>query len=105
MGGGSKCLKILVLVTLIPVALRASSLLLGGGHGGAPPATLLPRRSWHVTRRPAGLSVSSAASSAHEAYRHTNQPRRRRTEGDAGWFEDDKRLAPTGANPLHNLRR
>jgi hypothetical protein len=39
-----RCVKILALVTLIPVALGASSLLIGG-HGG------VPATSWHVSRR------------------------------------------------------
>jgi hypothetical protein len=113
-----RCVKILVLVMLIPVALRASSLLVGG-HGG------VPATSWHVSRRrPAatasvattGLSVS-AGSSVRKGYQHSarrqwtesavaavdNRRLRRVDGGDS--FEDDKRLAPTGSNPLHNLRR
>jgi hypothetical protein len=101
-----RCVKILALVTLIPVALGASSLLIGG-HGG------VPATSWHVSRRrPAattGLSVS-AGLSVRKAYQHSA---RRWTESAVDnrrlrrvdWFEDDKRLAPTGSNPLHNLRR
>ncbi|TVU21602.1 hypothetical protein EJB05_31251, partial [Eragrostis curvula] len=101
-----KCLKILLLVTLIPLALRASSSLLLGGHGGGPPATS-QYQSWHVGRRRAagatGLSVS-AASSVHKVY--ARRLRRVDIDGDSGdWFEDDKRVAPTGSNPLHNLRR
>lgn len=112
---GSKCVKILVLVALIPVALRATSLLLGG-HGTVP-ATLPSPKSWRAATQSAGLGAS-AGSSVSKAYQNA-RPRRRRAEGTvhavgtrplrrvdaADWFEDDKRLAPTGANPLHNLRR
>jgi hypothetical protein len=116
-----RCLKILVLLTLVPVALRASSLFLSGRHGGVPATS----SSWRLSRRHAaastGSSVSAAASSLHKAFQHTTRRRRRkktesatadtrrrlrRVEVDGGdWFEDDKRLAPTGSNPLHNLRR
>jgi hypothetical protein len=75
-----RCVKILALVTLIPVALRASSLLIGG-HGG------VPATSWHVSRRrPAattGLSVS-AGLSVRKAYQHSARRRAPSTIGGSG---------------------
>jgi hypothetical protein len=111
-----RCLKILVLLTLVPVALRASSLLLSGRHEGVPATS----SSWRLSRRHAAATTGSsvsAGSSVHKAFQHTTRRRRtsavaatadtrrlRRVEVDGGdWFEDDKRLAPTGSNPLHNL--
>jgi len=124
----ARCVKLLLLVTLIPLALRAASLLLGGA---AVPAPSHHRQS--ATRRSRGAGDATATATATAAVRASvsaglvpgrrpdRQTRRqRRTEGalaasdgarrlrqaggGGGWFEDDKRLAPTGSNPLHNLR-
>ncbi|KAL6627347.1 hypothetical protein ACP70R_031073 [Stipagrostis hirtigluma subsp. patula] len=121
-----RCVKILVLLSLIPLALRAAALLLGVGGHGAPP----PPRPHHQSSAWA-RSVTAAAFSAGRvsdsgplrmlSHRARNHGRKRpRTEGalavfgtrrlrqvagdGEAWFEDDKRLAPTGSNPLHNLR-
>ncbi|KAF8663087.1 hypothetical protein HU200_055681 [Digitaria exilis] len=128
---GSRCLKLLLLLTLLPLALRAASLLLLGASHAAPP---LPHWRSPTGGRITGGDASaaadaarasvSAAGSAHGRRTYTTQTRhrRRRTEsalaavdgerrlshadadGGGEWFEDDKRLAPTGSNPLHNLR-
>ncbi|KAJ1282401.1 hypothetical protein BS78_03G049000 [Paspalum vaginatum] len=112
----ARCLKLLLLVSLIPLALRATSLLTGG-HG-APAPSSSRRSSWDYRSRPAATTSSTAAATAAATSRrvvsvaHTRpsrQARRRRRAENApaapdGWFEDDKRLAPTGSNPLHNLR-
>uniref|UniRef100_A0A0E0BXS0 Uncharacterized protein n=1 Tax=Oryza meridionalis TaxID=40149 RepID=A0A0E0BXS0_9ORYZ len=108
----ARCLKMLVLVSLVPLALRATSLL--AGHV-APPCSPESLRPEH---QPAGagdgVTMGGGGASA-SSYRRN----RRRMEGglaavafDArrfrphggGGFEADKRLAPTGSNPLHNLR-
>ncbi|PAN32478.1 hypothetical protein GQ55_5G494900 [Panicum hallii var. hallii] len=112
----ARCVKLLLLVTLIPLALRATSLLLGGP---AVPASSHHRQSpmSTATATVTGRASVSAGLVPGRPYRQTR--RRRRTESalaafdgtrrlrqaDGGsWFEDDKRLAPTGSNPLHNLR-
>ncbi|XP_040385903.1 uncharacterized protein LOC107304662 [Oryza brachyantha] len=116
-----RCLKILALVSLAALALRASSLLLGRV---APPC---PSSSEAPSRRPGqlqptdggGVAVAGGVVSASPGYRR----HRRRMEGGlaafaarrfrqhhvvagagAAAFEADKRLAPTGSNPLHNRR-
>ncbi|CAL4958503.1 unnamed protein product [Urochloa decumbens] len=103
----TRCVKLLLLLTLIPLALRAASLLLAvppppssSSHGQSP----IRSRGATGTEATARAGVS-AAGSAHG--RRTTHRRRRTAEEsafDGGWFEDDKRLAPTGSNPLHNLR-
>jgi len=120
----ARCVKLLLLVTLIPLVLRATSLLLGGP---AVPAPSHHRQSAIGRSRGAGDAAATATATVRASvsaglvpgrrYRQTR--RRRRTEGalaaldgarrlrqagGGGWFEDDKRLAPTGSNPLHNLR-
>jgi hypothetical protein len=114
----ARCLKLALLLSLIPLALRATSLLLGG-H--AVPATASSRHSW--TARHLRSSRTTTVVSAGPArdrvrpYRHATHRRRtgtaasdggtrrlRQAAGGRDWFEDDKRLAPTGSNPLHNLR-
>ncbi|XP_062182379.1 uncharacterized protein LOC133886653 [Phragmites australis] len=101
----AKCFKILVLVSLIPLALTATSLLLGHGV----PSSF--HQSWST-----GTTAVSISGPVHKRHRQTTPRRRvegtlaafdsrrpRQVDGE-GWFEDDKRLAPTGSNPLHNLR-
>ncbi|CAM0957530.1 unnamed protein product [Alopecurus aequalis] len=95
------CIKILVLVSLIPLALRGASLLgdvvvpspspdSASGTGVLAPVVQVEK--WrHQRRKIAGQSGRATIAFA---------PRR---FGDAGFFRDDKRFAPTGSNPLHNL--
>ncbi|RCV24866.1 hypothetical protein SEVIR_5G117500v4 [Setaria viridis] len=116
----SRCVKLLLLVTLLPLALRAASLLLAG-H--AVPASSSSHRHSSIRSSATGDAPTTASAAGSARGRPIRQPRhRRRTEGalaalngarrlrqadaDGGgvWFEDDKRLAPTGSNPLHNLR-
>ncbi|CAO2193864.1 unnamed protein product [Urochloa humidicola] len=120
----TRCVKLLLLLTLIPLALRAASLLLAGHAMPPPPASShlqSPIRSGGAggATATAHSTVSSAGSAHGRPYQRTARHRRRTEESalaasdgtrrlrqaDAGgWFEDDKRLAPTGSNPLHNLR-
>lgn len=112
----ARCIKLLLLLSLIPLALRATSLLLGG-H--AVPATASSRHSWALHGRSSRATVVLAVPARDRVlpYRHATHRRRTMTaaasdgstrrlrQAAAGdWFEDDKRLAPTGSNPLHNLR-
>lgn len=115
-------LRLALLLSLVPLALRAASLLLGV------PA-LASRQSWttdpHERAAAAAVSVWPARDFDRDRdrpYRHARHRRRRAGSGSAAsssddgarrrlrqaaggdWFEDDKRLAPTGSNPLHNLR-
>ena len=96
------CIKILLLVSLIPLALRGASLLGGdvvarspspdSASGTSVLAPVVQVEKWrHHRRRIAGQSGRATVAFA---------PRR---FGDAGFFRDDKRFAPTGSNPLHNL--
>jgi hypothetical protein len=96
------CIKILLLVSLIPLALRGASLL-----GGA----VVPSPS------PDSVSGSTSVAPVVQVEKRRQQRRRiagqngrstvafapRRFGGGAGFFRDDKRFAPTGSNPLHNL--
>uniref|UniRef100_A0ACD5W2B2 Uncharacterized protein n=1 Tax=Avena sativa TaxID=4498 RepID=A0ACD5W2B2_AVESA len=105
--GVARCLKILALLSLVPLALRAGSLL---GHVAAPQP---PSSSQY-----AAVTSASAFDSAHAEAGHHQGRRRRTSEGAAlpatarfrpglggnGGFADDKRMAPSGSNPLHNLR-
>uniref|UniRef100_A0ACD5VFT4 Uncharacterized protein n=1 Tax=Avena sativa TaxID=4498 RepID=A0ACD5VFT4_AVESA len=105
--GVARCLKILALLSLVPLALRAGSLL---GHVAAPQP---PSSSQYAV-----VTSASVAGSAHAEARHHQGRRRRTSEGAAlpadldtarfrpggGGFADDKRMAPSGSNPLHNLR-
>ncbi|KAF0920364.1 hypothetical protein E2562_034827 [Oryza meyeriana var. granulata] len=99
----ARCLKILLLVSLVPLALRATSLL--GGHVAPPCSSETSRPELQPRSGGGGVPASS------------HQRNRRRMEGalaaldsrrfrqhGGGGLEADKRLAPTGSNPLHNLR-
>ncbi|CAL4951885.1 unnamed protein product [Urochloa decumbens] len=127
----TRCVKLLLLLTLIPLALRAASLLLAG-HAAPPPPSSSHRHSTIRSGGAAGeatatatgrasASVSATGSAHGRPYHPQTRHRRRRTAEEsaldafdgtrrlrqadaAGWLEDDKRLAPTGSNPLHNLR-
>jgi hypothetical protein len=106
--GVVRCLKILALLSLVPLALRAGSLL---GHVAAP----VPLSSQF-----AALTGASVPRSARMEAGHHEARRRKASEGAAlpaglntarfrpgggnGAFSDDKRMAPSGSNPLHNLR-
>jgi hypothetical protein len=102
--GVVRCLKILALLSLVPLALRAGSLL---GQVAAPSSQF------------AAVASTSVPGSAHREAGHPQGRRRRTSEGAAGLntarfrpggggseggFGDDKRMAPSGSNPLHNLR-
>ncbi|KQK02912.1 uncharacterized protein LOC104582500 [Brachypodium distachyon] len=113
MGGGSfvrcRCgwVKLLALLSLVPLALRAGSLL-----ARVPPPPSRPASAFIAG------AVSVVSASAHS---EVGQRRRRTKEGTAALaaglstrfrhggaqagFGDDKRMAPSGSNPLHNLRR
>ncbi|KAF8727044.1 hypothetical protein HU200_019541 [Digitaria exilis] len=73
------CVKILLLVSLIPLVLRGVSLL------------------GNVNPSPDGASGSVSASGVGRGFSQ------RRFGGDGGSFRDEKRFSPTGSNPLHNL--
>ncbi|OEL16110.1 hypothetical protein BAE44_0022871 [Dichanthelium oligosanthes] len=107
----ARWLKLLLLVTLIPLALRATSLLLGGY---AVPATTSHHRQSPIRSRSSGDatatatgrgSVSAGVSVHGRPYRQTRHRRRsestraafngtrwlRQANADGyGWFEDDK---------------
>lgn len=121
-------LRLALLLSLVPLALRAASLLLGVPALASSSSS--SRQSWttdpHERAAAAAVSVWPARDRDWERdrpYRHARHRRRRRagsgsaaSSSDDGarrrlrqaaggdWFEDDKRLAPTGSNPLHNLR-
>lgn len=109
----ARCLKLALLLSLIPLALRATSFL----HG-APATASSSRHSWTARHGRSSRATATVVVSAGPArgrdrqpYRHATHRRRydggtrRIRQAPAGdWFEDDKRLAPTGSNPLHNLR-
>jgi hypothetical protein len=95
------CIKILLLVSLIPLALRGASLLGGAvvpspspDSGSTSVAPVVQVEKWrHQRRRIVGRQNG----------RSTVAFAPRRFGGGAGFFRDDKRFAPTGSNPLHNL--
>ncbi|KAF6988505.1 hypothetical protein CFC21_006030 [Triticum aestivum] len=96
------CVKILVLLSLIPLALRGASLLVVPSPSADPASragVLAPVQAeqWRQQRRrTAGQAQGGRATIAPFAPR--------RFGGAAGgFFRDDKRFAPTGSNPLHNL--
>nr|XP_051220344.1 uncharacterized protein LOC127338146 [Lolium perenne] len=108
--GVVRCLKILALLSLVPLALRAGSLL---GHVAAPvplssqfaaltgasvPRSARTEAGYHEARR---RKASEGAGAALPAGLNTA---RFRPGGGNGAFSDDKRMAPSGSNPLHNLR-
>lgn len=97
MGGGVvRCVKILALLSLVPLALRAGSLL---GHVVAPPPS---------SARPAAATRSASVVVSGSAHAKTSEgaalAAMRLRNGGVGGFGDDKRMAPSGSNPLHNLR-
>ncbi|XP_044972071.1 uncharacterized protein LOC123439419 [Hordeum vulgare subsp. vulgare] len=94
MGGGAvRWVKILALLSLVPLALRAGSLL---GHVVAPPPTSArPSAATRSARVVISGKTSGGAALA---------AARLRGGGGVGGFGDDKRMAPSGSNPLHNLR-
>ncbi|KAI5004948.1 hypothetical protein ZWY2020_032203 [Hordeum vulgare] len=97
MGGGAvRWVKILALLSLVPLALRAGSLL---GHVVAPPPT--PARPSAATR--SASAVVSGKTPGRAAALNAARSRGG-GGGGVGGFGDDKRMAPSGSNPLHNLR-
>ncbi|TVU17323.1 hypothetical protein EJB05_33348, partial [Eragrostis curvula] len=81
-------IKILIVMSLIPLVLRGASLL----GDVMPSPDQQPQSSVKV-------SVSQADHRSHLAGGFSQ----RRFGGDGGLFRDDKRFSPTGSNPLHNL--
>uniref|UniRef100_A0A0D9UXB1 Uncharacterized protein n=1 Tax=Leersia perrieri TaxID=77586 RepID=A0A0D9UXB1_9ORYZ len=91
----ARWLKLLVLVSLVATALRATTSLLAA-HVIAPPPIL------HGDSGSDGFAMKNrrrmeGALAAFDARRL-----RPHGGGGVGGFEEDKRLAPTGSNPLHN---
>ncbi|KAG8053305.1 hypothetical protein GUJ93_ZPchr0001g31790 [Zizania palustris] len=113
----ARCLKILVLVSLVPLALKATSSLLGHVAPPCPlsdsePSPEQPTSTHGSSSSSSGSTVGvSDSASSHQRRRRRMESalaaldaRRFRPGGGAAGFEADKRLAPTGSNPLHNLR-
>ncbi|KAM3401202.1 hypothetical protein ACQJBY_005774 [Aegilops geniculata] len=97
---GMNCVKILVLLSLIPLALRGASLLVVPSPSADPASravVLAPVQAeqWRQERR------RTAGRQARGGRATTIAPFAPRRFG--GFFRDDKRFAPTGSNPLHNL--
>lgn len=93
------CIKILVLLSLIPLALRGASLLVVPSPSADPASrtgVLAPVQAeqWRQQRR----RTVGQAQGGRAATIAPFAPRR-----FGGFFRDDKRFAPTGSNPLHNL--
>uniref|UniRef100_A0A0A8XWG0 Uncharacterized protein n=1 Tax=Arundo donax TaxID=35708 RepID=A0A0A8XWG0_ARUDO len=86
-------IKILVLMSLIPLVVRGVSLL-----GGVIPS---PDQLMSNSKNDASISVS--ASQADHRSRLATGFSQRRFGGDNGLFRDEKRFSPTGSNRLHNL--
>ncbi|XP_048551901.1 uncharacterized protein LOC125531606 [Triticum urartu] len=107
---GMNCVKILVLLSLIPLALRGASLLVVPSPSAPDSASRtgvlapVPAEQWRQERR---RTVGRQTRGG----RATTLPRGGRATTIApfaprrfgGFFRDDKRFAPTGSNPLHNL--
>ncbi|KAL6607761.1 hypothetical protein ACP70R_040824 [Stipagrostis hirtigluma subsp. patula] len=86
-------IKILMLMSLIPLVLRGASL-----FGDVIPSP----------HEPPSISNKNDASVGVEASQVDHRSRlsgfgQRRFGGDGVLFRDDKRFSPTGSNPLHNL--
>ena len=98
MGGGVVrcCVKILALLSLVPLALRAGSFL---GHVVAPPPS--SARPAAAARRASVVAGSAHVKTSEGAALAAARPR---SGAGGGVFGDDKRMAPSGSNPLHNLR-
>uniref|UniRef100_A0A452Y4D0 Uncharacterized protein n=4 Tax=Triticinae TaxID=1648030 RepID=A0A452Y4D0_AEGTS len=98
---GMNCVKILVLLSLIPLALRGAALLVVPSPSSPDSASrtgvLAPVQAeqWRQERR------RTAGRQARGGRATTIAPFAPRRFG--GFFRDDKRFAPTGSNPLHNL--
>ncbi|KAL5230308.1 hypothetical protein ABZP36_029084 [Zizania latifolia] len=108
------CIKIAMLVTLIPLALRGASLL---GNDVVVVAT-----STEQQQPPGGSKngVSSSSPALQAEYWRGRQHGKEKDQsrvtaftrrrfgtgggrgGGGGFFSDDKRFSPTGSNPLHN---
>uniref|UniRef100_A0A0D9WDA4 Uncharacterized protein n=1 Tax=Leersia perrieri TaxID=77586 RepID=A0A0D9WDA4_9ORYZ len=94
------CIKIAMLLTLIPLALRGSGSILGNVVVVVVAVVPSPEQ------QPPGYKIDgdSPSSADHQGRRHTAFTRRRfGTGGGDGFFNEDKRFSPTGSNPLHNL--
>ncbi|KAE8799288.1 hypothetical protein D1007_25418 [Hordeum vulgare] len=95
------CIKILVLLSLIPLALRGASLLVVPSPSSVDPASragvLAPVQAeqWRQQRR---RTVGRQTRGGRATTIAPFAPRR-----FGGFFQEDKRFAPTGSNPLHNL--
>ncbi|KAJ1261939.1 hypothetical protein BS78_09G067300 [Paspalum vaginatum] len=86
------CVKILLLVSLLPLVLRGVSLL-----GNVFPSPEQPSSS----TKNGGASASVSSAPPVGPGRLSGGFSQRRFGGDG--FRDDKRFSPTGSNPLHNL--
>ncbi|GJM94743.1 hypothetical protein PR202_ga11418 [Eleusine coracana subsp. coracana] len=87
-------IKILVLMSLIPLMLRGASIL--GVVVPSPEQQPQPNSE-------SNASVRVSASQADGRSRLTGGSSQRRFSGNGGLFRDDKRFSPSGSNPLHNL--
>ncbi|RCV15996.1 hypothetical protein SEVIR_3G101900v4 [Setaria viridis] len=83
------CVKILLLVSLIPLVLRGVSL-------------LIPSPDEQPSNSRNGASTSVSVSGVGRG-RLSGFSQRRFGRGGGSFFRDDKRFSPTGSNPLHNL--
>ncbi|XBJ23268.1 uncharacterized protein LOC125521130 [Triticum urartu] len=98
---GMNCVKILVLLSLIPLALRGASLLVVPSPSAPDSASRtgvlapVPAEQWRQERR---RTVGRQTRGGRATTIAPFAPRR-----FGGFFRDDKRFAPTGSNPLHNL--
>ncbi|KAG8067317.1 hypothetical protein GUJ93_ZPchr0005g15776 [Zizania palustris] len=105
------CVKIAILVTLIPLAMRGASLL----ANDVVVVGMSPEKQ-HQQQQPPGSK--NGASSSSPALQTTPPERWRwrqhrkdqsrlsaftRRRFGTGGFSDEKRFSPTGSNPLHNL--
>jgi hypothetical protein len=84
------CVKILLLVSLIPLVLRGVSL-------------LIPSPEEQPSNSRNGASTSVSVSGVGRGRLSGFRQRRFGGGGGGGFFSDDKRFSPTGSNPLHNL--
>ncbi|KAL5203054.1 hypothetical protein ABZP36_014006 [Zizania latifolia] len=106
------CVKIAILVTLIPLALRGASLL-----GNDVVVVTSPEQQ---QQQPPGSKNGASSSPALQTAEHWRWRQHRKDQsrltaftrrrfgtggggGGGGFFSDEKRFSPTGSNPLHNL--
>ncbi|KAL6897900.1 hypothetical protein ACP4OV_006859 [Aristida adscensionis] len=93
-------IKILMLMSLIPLVLRGITLL---GDVIPSPHDQEPSSSKNDASIAAAVSASQAAHRRSRLSVSGFTQRRFGGDGDGVLFRDDKRFSPTGSNPLHNL--